>query len=106
MCSDSPLQPRRPYNRNDPENPDNLDKGCFAFFCTEGGEFKAFSLFRREVWREVSQIPTKSKIHPFPDERRGIVKEIERGGLGSDVDDDGLSTVEVEAGLALSTEGD
>lgn len=31
---------------------------------------------------------------------------MERGGLGSDVDDDGLSTVELDAGLALSTEGD
>jgi len=76
------------------------------FFLHGRGRIQSLSPCRREVWREVFQIPTKSKIHPFPDERRGIVKEIERGGLGSDVDDDGLSTVEVEAGLALSTEGD
>lgn len=31
---------------------------------------------------------------------------MERGGLGSDVDDDGLSTVELDTELALSTEGD
>ena len=41
----------------------------------------------------------------WSDERRGIVKEIERGGLGIDVDDDGLSVLELDAGLVLSTEG-